>query len=94
MVGLRHSGRYFVPIFVCISVIPNGVRSSLVFLGGVGAFATFFDDRGLGALIQFGIVLFRYHVLVSRVILVAFSVLFVDWIGRIVEKAVPPKGIP
>lgn len=75
------------------SVILNGVRTALVLLVGVGAFATFIDAGGLGALIQSGIVLFRYRVLVSGAILVALLALFVDWIGRIVEIAVTPKGI-
>ena len=75
------------------SVILNGVRTALVLLVGVGAFATFIDAGGLGALIQSGIVLFRYRVLVSGAILVALLALFLDWIGRIVEIAVTPKGI-
>ncbi|WP_296105623.1 ABC transporter permease [uncultured Corynebacterium sp.] len=75
------------------SAILNGVRTALVLLVGVGAFATFINAGGLGALIQSGIVLFRYRVLVSGAILVALLALFVDWIGRIVEIAVTPKGI-
>ena len=75
------------------SVIMNGIRTALVLLVGVGAFATFIDAGGLGSLIQSGIVLFRYRVLVSGAVLVALLALFVDWIARVMGIIISPRRV-
>ena len=70
----------------------TGVRTALVLLVGAGAFATFIDAGGLGLLIQTGIVLLRYPILVSGALLVACLALLVEWAGRLVELLATPKG--
>ena len=78
---------------LALPVIMTGVRTALVLLVGAGAFATFIDAGGLGLLIQTGIVLFRYPILVSGALLVACLALLVEWAGRIVELLASPKGV-
>lgn len=77
---------------LALPVIMTGVRTALVLLVGAGAFATFIDAGGLGLLIQTGIVLFRYPILVSGALLVACLALLVEWAGRLVELLATPKG--
>lgn len=78
---------------MAVPVIMTGVRTALVLLVGAGAFATFIDAGGLGTLIQTGIVMFRYSILVSGAILVALLALLVEWAGRLLELAATPKGL-
>ena len=78
---------------MAVPVILTGVRTALVLLAGAGAFAAFIDAGGLGELIQTGIVMFRYSVLVSGAILVALLALAVEWVGRLVEVYTKPKGL-
>jgi osmoprotectant transport system permease protein len=74
-------------------VIMAGVRTALVLLVGTATLVTFIDAGGLGAIIQTGITLFRFSLLVSGAVLVALLALIVEWIGRLLELAVRPKGI-
>lgn len=78
---------------LAIPVIMTGVRTALVLLVGAGAFATFIDAGGLGLLIQTGIVMFRYSILVSGAILVAALALAVEWFGRLLEILAKPGGL-
>lgn len=78
---------------IAIPVIMTGVRTALVLLVGAGAFATFIDAGGLGLLIQTGIIMFRYSILVSGAILVAALALAVEWVGRLLELFVKPGGL-
>lgn len=78
---------------MAVPVILTGVRTSLVLLVGAGAFATFIDAGGLGLLINTGIVLFRYPILVSGAILVAALALVVEWLGRLLELYLKPEGL-
>lgn len=78
---------------LAIPVILTGVRTALVLLVGAGAFATFIDAGGLGLLIQTGIVMFRYSILVSGAILVAALAMAVEWFGRLLEIFVKPGGL-
>lgn len=78
---------------MAVPVIMTGVRTALVLLVGVGAFATFIDAGGLGTLIQTGIIMFRYSILVSGAILVALLALLVEWAGRVLELLATPKGL-
>lgn len=77
---------------LALPVVMTGVRTALVLLVGAGAFATFIDASGLGTLIQTGITLYRFSVLVSGAILVALLALIVEWVGRLLEAALTPKG--
>ena len=74
-------------------VIMTGVRTSLVFLVGAGAFATFIDAGGLGGLITAGINLYRNPVLISGAVLIAALALAIEWVGRVLEISLTPKGM-
>lgn len=78
---------------LALPVIMTGARTALVLLVGAGAFATFIDAGGLGALIQTGITLYRFSVLVSGAILIALLALIVEWVGRLLEVSLTPKGL-
>ncbi|MDO5634750.1 MAG: ABC transporter permease [Micrococcus sp.] len=91
MSGMQTLFRVELPL--ALPVIMTGVRTALVLLVGAGAFATFIDAGGLGLLIQTGIVLFRYPILVSGALLVACLALLVEWTGRVIELLAAPRGI-
>lgn len=74
-------------------IIMAGVRTALVLLVGTASFATFINAGGLGALIQTGINLFRYPILVSGAVLIALLALAFEWAGRLLEAVVTPKGL-
>lgn len=74
-------------------VIMAGVRTALVLVAGTASFATFINAGGLGALIQTGINLFRYPILVSGAILIALVALIFEWAGRVLEAIFTPKGL-
>ncbi len=78
---------------LAIPVIMSGVRTALVLLVGTASFATFINAGGLGALIQTGITLFRFRILVSGAVLVALLALLVEWAGQVLELATQPKGL-
>ena len=78
---------------LALPVIMAGVRTALVLLVGTGAFASFIDAGGLGLLIQTGIVLYRFPLLVSGALLVACLALLVEWAGRLVETLATPRGL-
>ena len=78
---------------LAVPVIMTGVRTALVLLVGAGAFATFIDAGGLGLLIQTGIIMFRYSILISGAILVAALAMAVEWVGRLMEIFVKPGGL-
>lgn len=78
---------------LAIPVIMTGVRTALVLLVGAGAFAAFIDAGGLGLLIQTGIIMFRYSILISGALLVAALAMVVEWFGRLLEILVKPGGL-
>lgn len=78
---------------LAVPVIMAGVRTALVLVVGTATFATFIDAGGLGALIQTGITLYRTSIVVSGALLVASLALLIDWLGRILESVVRPKGV-
>lgn len=78
---------------IAVPVIMSGVRTALVLVVGTASFATFIDAGGLGSLIQTGIALFRYPILVSGALLIAALALLVDWAGRVLETLTRPKGL-
>lgn len=74
-------------------VILSGVRTALVLLVGAAALAAFIGAGGLGVLIQTGMRLFLPSVLVSGALLSSLLALLIDWVGRIIETFVRPKGL-
>lgn len=77
---------------LAMAVIMAGVRTALVLVVGAASFAVFIDAGGLGALIDTGIKLFRFSILISGAILIAVVALLVDWAGRVLEMLLTPKG--
>ncbi len=77
---------------LAMPVIMAGVRTALVLVVGAASFAVFIDAGGLGALIDTGIKLFRYSILVSGALLIAVLALIIDWAGRVLEMLFTPKG--
>lgn len=91
MSNLSTLGRLEIPL--AAPIIMSGVRTALVLLAGSASFGTFVNAGGLGTLIDVGIRLFRYPVLVSGALLIAVLALVVDWLGRILEAILTPKGM-
>ena len=93
-VGMSNAMVLFrVELPLAIPVIMSGIRTALVLLVGTAALATFINGGGLGGIITSGISLYRYSVMVSGAVLVALLALLVEWVGRMLELYVRPKGI-
>lgn len=78
---------------LALPVIMAGVRTALVLLVGTATLATFINGGGLGATIQAGISLLRYPVIVWGAVLVALLALLIEWLGRVLELVVRPRGV-
>lgn len=78
---------------LAVPVIMAGVRTALVLVVGTATLATFINGGGLGATIYSGITLFRFSVMVAGAVLVSLVALTVEWLGRLLELLVKPKGI-
>ena len=76
-----------------IPVIMAGVRTSLVLIAGTASLACFIDAGGLGEILQTGISLFRFSLMVTGAVLIALLALLIEWLGRILELVTRPKGI-
>lgn len=92
--GMSRAGTLLrIELPLALPVIMTGVRTALVLLVGTATLACFINAGGLGQLIQTGINLFRYPVLVSGALLVALLALLIDWAGRVLETLARPKGL-
>lgn len=78
---------------LAVPVILAGIRTTLVLLIGVAALASFISGGGLGEIINTGVKLQRYNVLVTGSVLVACLALMVDWLAGLAERYLKPKGI-
>ncbi|MBB2890636.1 ABC transporter permease [Flexivirga oryzae] len=78
---------------LALPVIMAGVRTSLVLVVGTAALATFINAGGMGGMLTAGITLYRYPVMVAGAVLIALLALLVEWVGRVLELLVRPKGI-
>lgn len=78
---------------LALPVIMAGIRTALVLVVGTATLATFINGGGLGATINSGITLFRFSVMVAGAVLVALLALLVEWIGRVLETFLRPKGL-
>lgn len=78
---------------LALPVIMAGVRTALVLVVGTAALATFVNAGGLGGVITAGITLYRYPVMVAGAVLIALLALLVEWVGRVLELLVRPKGL-
>ena len=78
---------------LALPVIMTGVRTALVLVVGTATLATFINGGGLGATINSGITLFRFSVMIAGAVLVALLALTIEWLGRLLELLVKPKGL-
>ncbi len=93
-VGMSQAAVLFrVELPLALPVIMAGVRTALVLLVGTATLATFINGGGLGATLQAGISLLRYPVIVSGAVLVALLALLIEWLGRVLELVVRPRGV-
>ncbi len=70
-----------------------GVRTTLVLTVGVATLATFVSAGGLGDIIVAGLKLNRLPVEITGAVLAVCTALAVDWLARIAEDALRPKGL-
>ncbi|MDO5077551.1 ABC transporter permease [Corynebacterium sp.] len=77
---------------LAIPIMLAGIRTALVLLVGTATLATFVDGGGLGLLITTGVNLALDRVLITGSLLVALLALFIDWIARVFEQVLRPKG--
>jgi osmoprotectant transport system permease protein len=78
---------------LAVPVIMSGIRTALVLMVGTAALATFINAGGLGTLITTGVQLFRNAILFTGGLLIACLALLIDWVGRLLEHFVHPKGV-
>ncbi len=78
---------------LAVPVIMSGVRTALVLIAGTASLACFIDAGGLGEVLQTGITLFRFSLMVTGAVLIALIALLIEWVGRVLELATRPKGI-
>ncbi len=78
---------------LAVPVIMSGVRTALVLIAGTASLACFIDAGGLGVILQTGISLFRFSLMVVGALLIALLALLIEWLGRLLEIATRPKGI-
>ncbi|WP_235530088.1 MULTISPECIES: ABC transporter permease [unclassified Nocardioides] len=76
-----------------VPVIMAGVRTSLVLIAGTASLACFIDAGGLGEILQTGISLFKFSLMVTGAVLIALLALLIEWLGRVLELLTRPKGI-
>lgn len=77
---------------LAIPIMLAGIRTALVLLVGTATLATFVDGGGLGLLITTGVNLALDRVLITGSLLVALLALLIDWIARVFEQLLRPKG--
>jgi ABC-type proline/glycine betaine transport system permease subunit len=82
-----------VELKLAVPVILAGLRTALVFAVGAATFATFVNAGGLGDMIVNGIKLQRMPVLVTGSVLACAVAFFLDWLGKVAEDLLKPKGL-
>jgi osmoprotectant transport system permease protein len=78
---------------LAVPVIMAGVRTALVLIAGTASLACFINAGGLGEILQTGITLFRFSLMVTGALLIALLALLIEWLGRVLELVTRPKGI-
>lgn len=78
---------------LAVPVIMAGVRTALVLVVGTATLATFINGGGLGDILQTGISLFRFSLMIAGAVLVALLALLIEWLGRVLELLTRPKGL-
>lgn len=94
--GIGYSGMRTlvqVELPLAVPVILNGVRTALVILVGTATLGTFIGAGGLGSLINSGVSLFLPKLLIAGAVIVALLAMIIDWLGRLLELALTPRGL-
>jgi osmoprotectant transport system permease protein len=78
---------------LAVPVILTGLRTALVINVGTAALAALTNAGGLGTIIITGLVQNRPIVIVVGSVLTAVLALFVDYVGRVAEDVLRPKGL-
>lgn len=93
-IGMTSAGTLLrIELPLAVPVIMAGVRTALVLVVGTAALATFINAGGLGEILQTGISLFRFSLMVTGALLIALLALLIEWLGRLLEVATRPKGV-
>ncbi|TYL45214.1 ABC transporter permease [Nocardioides sp. BGMRC 2183] len=93
-IGMTPAGTLLhIELPLAVPVIMAGLRTALVLIAGTAALAFFIGAGGLGEMINTGITLFRFSLMVAGAVLVALIALLVEWLGRVLEVLTRPKGI-
>jgi osmoprotectant transport system permease protein len=78
---------------LAVPVILTGLRTALVINVGTAALAALTNAGGLGTIIITGLVQNRPIVTIVGSVLTAVLALFIDYLGRVVEDVLRPKGL-
>src|SRR5690606_954624 len=92
--GMSRSGvlaRIELPL--AVPVVLTGLRTALVINVGTAALAALTNAGGLGTIIITGLVQNRPIVTVVGSVLTAVLALFIDYVGRVAEDVLRPKGL-
>ncbi|MDN5897011.1 MAG: ABC transporter permease subunit, partial [Nocardioides sp.] len=93
-IGMSTTATLFrIELPLAVPVIMSGVRTSLVLIVGTASLACFIDAGGLGEILQTGISLFKFSLMVTGALLIALLALSIEWLGRLLELLTRPKGI-
>ncbi|MCY7397199.1 MAG: ABC transporter permease [Nocardioides sp.] len=93
-IGMSSAAVLFrVELPLAVPVIMAGVRTALVLVVGTATLATFINGGGLGDILQTGISLFRFSLMIAGAVLVALLALLIEWLGRVLELLTRPKGL-
>jgi len=94
--GMGFSGRRIllrVELPLAVPTMLAGVRTTLVLTVGVATLATFVSAGGLGDIIVPGLKLDRTPVEITGALLAVCLAVAVDWLGRVAEDVLKPKGL-
>lgn len=78
---------------LAVPVILAGIRTTAVLAVGVATLATFIDAGGLGDVIIPGINNIRTPVLLTGAVLTIVVAFTLDWLARLVEELLRPRGL-
>jgi len=82
-----------IEIPLAVPVILAGIRTTLILTVGVATLGVFVNGGGLGTIIVPGLKLGRETVLVTGGVLTALVAFTMDWLARVVEEVLRPRGI-
>lgn len=82
-----------VEIPLAVPVILAGIRTTLILTVGVATLGVFVNGGGLGTIIVPGLKLGRETVLVTGGVLTASLAFTLDWLAKVAERVLRPRGI-